>query len=126
MVKRGGGVVDFVLRKVPRSETKSEISSYWLVAHFHIDVCDSMGANCATSVAEGVAPLLQQISGARIGLRIVSNLAAERLSKASFRLPVSGLVYKNIPGADVAARIVEAYQWALDDPYRAVTHNKVA
>jgi len=83
-----------------------------------------MGANCASTVAEGVAPFLSELTGGRIGLRIVSNLNVERISKASFRIPVHMLAYKSLSGKEVAARIIEAYEWAEVDPYRATTHNK--
>ncbi|KAJ3329274.1 hypothetical protein HDU91_003901, partial [Kappamyces sp. JEL0680] len=71
-----------------------------------------------------MAPWFSIHCRARIGLRIVSNLASERLTKASFRLPVAALGYKGFTGQQVADRIVEATEWAHDDPFRAVTHNK--
>ncbi|KAJ3323511.1 hypothetical protein HDV06_001788 [Boothiomyces sp. JEL0866] len=123
MSTRGGGVVDLSIRQIKKSKKNSNSNS-WVVVHFHIDVCDAMGANCASTVAEGMAPLLAQLTGCRIGFRIVSNLATERFSIANFQLPVSKLGYKGHDGLEVAKRIVEAYEWAVDDPYRAVTHNK--
>ena len=87
MVSRGGGVTSIDLRKIPRrhaskdSQTSKSSSKFWLVVHLLIDVCDAMGANCASNVAEKVAPYLAQLTGARIGLRIVSNLASSRLTK---------------------------------------------
>src|SRR5436309_12549987 len=97
MVKRGGGVLDVDFRRIPRKNKRPIIDinnennnnhhlslsltnfKEWLIIHLKIDVCDAMGANCASSVAEGVAPLLSEITGGRIGLRIVSNLNVERL-----------------------------------------------
>nr|CAG8509046.1 1824_t:CDS:10 [Entrophospora candida] len=105
MVERGGGVLDIDVRRVPH-------------------VCDAMGANCASSVAEGVAPLLSEITGGRIGLRIVSNLNVERIVKASFSIPVSMLAYKDLSGEKVANQMIEAYEFAEIDEYRATTHNK--
>ncbi|KAJ3215739.1 hypothetical protein HDU67_010377 [Dinochytrium kinnereticum] len=106
-------------------------NSRWLVVHFHLDVCDAMGANAASTVAEGVASTLASMvrgttpnGHARIGLRIVSNLCVERLARATFRIPVPALGYKSIPGRTVAGKIIEATQWASDDPFRAATHNK--
>ncbi|KAI8851120.1 hydroxymethylglutaryl-coenzyme A reductase-domain-containing protein [Chytridium lagenaria] len=106
-------------------------TSRWLVVHFHLDVCDAMGANAASTVAEGVATTLASMvrgtgpnGHARLGLRIVSNLCVERLARATFRIPVPALGYKSIPGKTVAGRIIEATQWASDDPFRAATHNK--
>jgi len=132
MVKRGGGVFDINVRRIPRKANRNQkhypINSdnfmEWLVVHITIDVCNAMGANCASTVAEGVAPFLAELTGGRIGLRIVSNLNVERISKASFRIPLHMLTYKLLSGKEVAARIIEAYEWAEVDPYRATTHNK--
>ena len=91
MVKRGGGVFDINVRRIPRKTNRNRkhypISSdnfmEWLVVHITIDVCNAMGANCASTVAEGVAPFLAELTGGRIGLRIVSNLNVERMSKVN-------------------------------------------
>ncbi|KAF9541392.1 hypothetical protein EC957_003122 [Mortierella hygrophila] len=98
--------------------------SEWLVVHLHIDVGHAMGANCANTVAEGIAPFLAKMSGGRTGVRILSNLNVDRIAKSTFRLPFSYMSYKSLPGKDVAVRILEAYEWADLDPYRAATHNK--
>ncbi|KAG0227763.1 hypothetical protein BGW42_002733 [Actinomortierella wolfii] len=108
----------------PPPSTSAKRCSEWLVVHLHIDVGDAMGANCANTVAEGIAPFLAKLSGARIGVRILSNLNVDRMAKSTFRLPLSHMAYKGIPGAEVATRILEAYEWAELDPYRATTHNK--
>ncbi|KAJ3133042.1 hypothetical protein HK100_004726 [Physocladia obscura] len=139
MVARGGGVVDISVRvptrKVERPRKVNEVrisaspfdgasSSSWLVVHLHLDVCDAMGANAASTVAEGVAPVLAEWVRGRVGLRIVSNLCVERLAKSSFKIPIAKLAYKSFTGRQVAARIIEAAEWAQDDPFRAATHNK--
>ncbi|KAG0274702.1 hypothetical protein BGZ95_009547 [Linnemannia exigua] len=98
--------------------------SEWLVVHLHIDVGDAMGANCANTVAEGIAPFLAKLSGGRVGVRILSNLNVDRIAKSTFRLPFSHMGYKSLPGKDVAVRLLEAFEWADLDPYRAATHNK--
>lgn len=87
MKERGGGVVDITLRKIKKSKPLKSCS-FWLVVHFHIDVCDSMGANVASNVAEGMAPFLQKFFSARAGFRIVSNLNPERLSKVNSKLSI--------------------------------------
>jgi degradative hydroxymethylglutaryl-CoA reductase len=122
MHNRGGGVVDVKFRKLKRSNCQK--FTYWLIVHFLIDTCDAMGANCCSSVAEGMAPILSSLTKGRVGLRIVSNLSEERVSKAQFKLPLDKLGYKGYSGRQVAERIVEAYEWACDDHFRAVTHNK--
>ncbi|KAJ3153931.1 hypothetical protein HDU89_008797 [Geranomyces variabilis] len=133
MRARGGGVMDVTVRKVTKREAASKRPnevrrerSYrsWLVVHLHVDVCDAMGANCASAVAEGTAPFIASLTGGTIGLKIVTNLSVERMAKASFRVPVDKLGYKGIVGEDVAFRLVEANDWARSDPYRATTHNK--
>jgi len=91
MVERGGGVLDLTVRNLTKSsKTQNILNSYRysetkLVIHLHIDVCDAMGANCASTVAEGTAPYLAKIAGsnARVGLCIVSNFCVERLAKVS-------------------------------------------
>ncbi|KAI8910415.1 hydroxymethylglutaryl-CoA reductase [Gorgonomyces haynaldii] len=120
MKARGGGVVEMSVRAIKKSAKKGD----WLVVHFHIDVCDSMGANIATEVAEKMAPHLQAMVGGRVGLKILSNLSLERTAKAQFRIPTNKLAYKGIDGSLLAEQIVEAYEYACDDPFRAVTHNK--
>ncbi|KAJ3200783.1 hypothetical protein HDU82_008617 [Entophlyctis luteolus] len=137
MVSRGGGVVNVTVRTPPRksfskrARRKCEVAvvddsgaQSWLVVHLHLDVCDAMGANAASTVAEGVAPFLADWVGGRIGLRIVSNLCVERIAKSSFRIPLSKLSYKSFSGRQVASRMIEALEWAQDDPFRATTHNK--
>ncbi|KAH9265555.1 hydroxymethylglutaryl-CoA reductase, degradative [Batrachochytrium salamandrivorans] len=127
MLKRGGGAVDLKIRKITRSKPKGsddKSMGFWLVVHIYIDVCDAMGANCASTVAEGVAPFLSRLSGARIGLRIVSNLSSERYATSGFKIPISKLAYKGVSGEDVSKHIVESFEWACDDHYRAITHNK--
>eukprot|EP00158_Paraphelidium_tribonemae_P005672 Partr_v1_DN27457_c2_g1_i1_m71961 putative hydroxymethylglutaryl-CoA reductase, degradative family protein len=114
MVARGGGVVDAFVRSVTK----------WTVIHLVVDVCESMGANCVNTVAEGVSPFIEQILGVAIGPCIVSNLNDLRVTTASFSVPVANMAYKGVSGVEMARRMVEIYEWARDDPYRAVTHNK--
>ena len=130
MAARGGGVTDMTVRKIQKSNLRRkpgdnpEMSSFWLIVHLHIDVCDAMGANCASTVAEGVAPALASLVDARIGFCIVSNLSNERLATGKFRIQVDKMGYKGVTGLEVANRIIESYEWAADDPFRATTHNK--
>ncbi|KAJ3070678.1 hypothetical protein HDU98_006302 [Podochytrium sp. JEL0797] len=140
MVARGGGVVGITVRTpqrvspLERKRRPNEVvvvgageeasAENWLVVHLHLDVCDAMGANAASTVSEGTAPYLAEWVGGRIGLRIVSNLCVERLAKSAFRIPLKKLAYKSFTGRQVATRMLEAVEWAQDDPYRAATHNK--
>jgi hydroxymethylglutaryl-CoA reductase len=97
-----------------------------VVLDFVLDCCDAMGANAINTVAEGIAPLVEEISGGRARLRILSNLADRRLARALCRIPFASLVKGGdaSTGRQVAIGIVEAYRLAARDPYRACTHNK--
>jgi hydroxymethylglutaryl-CoA reductase len=92
-----------------------------LVVHLHVDCRDAMGANLVNTLAEALAPELCALAGpgARVGLRILSNLADRRLVRATTRVPLEAL-----GGAAVAAAVAAASRFAELDPYRAATHNK--
>jgi hydroxymethylglutaryl-CoA reductase len=75
-------------------------------------------------MAETISPLIEKITGGRVRLRILSNLADRRLAKASVKIPFSKLGYRHFSGEEVANGIVEACALAEVDPYRAATHNK--
>lgn len=129
MVKRGGGVIDIQVRSVEPSESldfgdRFSESSQFLVVLLSVNVCDSMGANLVNTICEGIAPILGELTGARPGLRILSNLCMHRKASARFYLPISKMSHKGFSGALVAKRIVEAYIFAKSDSLRAVTHNK--
>lgn len=95
-----------------------------LVVHLIIDCRDAMGANAVNTMAEAVAPLLEQISGGRAYLRILSNLSDRRLSRARAVVPAAALARDGISGEEVVEGILWAYAFAAVDPYRATTHNK--
>lgn len=94
------------------------------VLHLLVDVRDAMGANTVNSMAEMLAPRIEEITGGKVRLRILSNLADRRIVTASVRIPPSALDTKTLKGADVAQGMVEACTLAMIDPYRAATHNK--
>jgi hydroxymethylglutaryl-CoA reductase len=106
-----------------------------LVVHLIYDCRDAMGANMVNTACEALAPLVEEITGGRVNLRILSNLADRRLARARCVIPAQALEISGekpgfsekpgfLPGTLVAARIVEAYALAAIDPYRAATHNK--
>lgn len=95
-----------------------------LIVHFLIDCVDAMGANAVNSIAEGAAPRIEALTGGRVYLRILSNLADRRLARAEVSIDESRLATAGMTGAEVAEGIVHAYQFADVDPYRAATHNK--
>jgi hydroxymethylglutaryl-CoA reductase len=83
-----------------------------------------MGANLVNTVAEAVADRLAELAGARVGLRILSNLCDKRCVRITCRVPFDALATDDMDGAAVAAGIVNASRFAELDPYRAATHNK--
>jgi len=90
-----------------------------LIVELLIDVGDAMGANITNTMCEAVSPLLEKISGGRSLLRILSNYSTRRITKTT------AIFDKNeVGGEDVVDNIILAYQFADNDIYRAVTHNK--
>ena len=119
VVSLGGGARDLEVRVFPET-----LVGPMLVIHLLYDARDAMGANTVNTAAEAVAPLVEQITGGRVHLRILSNLADRRLARAKCVLPVELLAFGDFDGRRVAQGIVEAYAFAAVDPYRAATHNK--
>jgi hydroxymethylglutaryl-CoA reductase len=95
-----------------------------LVLHLIYDCRDAMGANAVNTACEALAPLVEEITDGRVGLRILSNLADRRLAWAECTVPVDELAFGDFSGQRVAEGIVEAWAFASVDPYRAATHNK--
>ncbi len=122
MLARGGGARDVEVRLLPAPEgARGEAI---LVLHLYIDTQEAMGANLINTMCEGIAPLVEQITGGKVFLRILSNLADRRLARASCRIPVERLADFDMPGEAIAEGIVQASRFAQADPYRAATHNK--
>ncbi|MBX5484343.1 MAG: hydroxymethylglutaryl-CoA reductase, degradative [Myxococcaceae bacterium] len=122
MVRRGGGAKDVEVRVLPAPEGPR--GEPLLIVHILIDTQEAMGANLINTVAEGVAPLIEQITGGRVYLRILSNLADRRLARARCRIPVDLLADFGLPGSEIARGVAQASRFAQADPYRAATHNK--
>jgi hydroxymethylglutaryl-CoA reductase len=115
----GGGPLDLEVRTIPHSAIGP-----FLVVHLYLDVRDAMGANAVNTACEQLAPALESITGGRVHLRILSNLADRRLARASCRIPEAALAFEDYSGELVRDGIVEAWAFADADPYRAATHNK--
>ena len=99
-------------------ELQTDIGSM-LIVELLIDVSDAMGANVTNSMCEAVSPLIEKITGGKVLLRILSNYSTRRMVKAS------AVFDKNeIGGEEIVDKIIAAYQFADNDVYRAVTHNK--
>ena len=113
LVKYGGGVKDIEVYVIDSK------MGPMVVTHLIVDCRDAMGANAVNTMAEALAPRIEQITGGRVYLRIISNLADLRLvrAKAVFKA-------EEIGGHEVVDGILLAAELAEVDPYRAATHNK--
>ncbi len=116
LVKRGGGVSDILMKKARDNET--------YLLYILVNVQDCMGSNIINTILEGLSPRIVKLLNAKLILSIVSNLAPERITKASFEIPVESLSGIGYRGLEVARKIVEANEIAKNDIFRACTHNK--
>jgi hydroxymethylglutaryl-CoA reductase len=113
LVKLGGGAKDLEVRVLETS------SGPMIIIHLLVDTRDAMGANVINTMAEAVSPFIERLTGGRVHLRIVSNLANLRLARAEAIFAKDAL-----GGEEVVDGVVEAYAFAASDPYRCTTHNK--
>ncbi|MEO0974132.1 MAG: hydroxymethylglutaryl-CoA reductase, degradative, partial [Pseudomonadota bacterium] len=120
MVARGGGARDLEVFIHPSPSGGSDM----LVAHLLVDTRDAMGANLVNTMCEGVASLVENITGGKVFLRILSNLTDRSMVKAKAVIPVDQLAGKGFSGEQVRDGIILASEFAAVDPYRASTHNK--
>ncbi|TFG11906.1 hydroxymethylglutaryl-CoA reductase, degradative [Candidatus Thorarchaeota archaeon] len=113
LVKFGGGAKD-VRVKVIDSHVGPMV-----ITELIVDTRDAMGANAVNTMAEALAPMIEELSGGRVLLRILSNLADLRLVRvrATFDKEMLG-------GKEVVDGIIAAWAFAEADPYRCATHNK--
>jgi hydroxymethylglutaryl-CoA reductase len=133
--KFGGGARDLEIRIFESSPIGP-----FLVIHLLYDVRDAMGANVVNTACERLAPRVEAITGGKVHLRILSNLADRRIARARCMIPVSELRFgsetqtqqtaasgsptRSFTGEEVRDGIIAAYAFAAVDPYRAATHNK--
>jgi hydroxymethylglutaryl-CoA reductase len=136
LVERGGG---------PRGVEFRVLGEGRVVVHVLVDCRDAMGANLVNSIAEAVGPVATEITGAELGLRILSNLSDRRCARVTCRVHPDDLMFSRpapvpaalrdsapppsapssrLSGAAIADGIVSASRFAEADPYRAATHNK--
>ncbi|MBN1327976.1 MAG: hydroxymethylglutaryl-CoA reductase, degradative [Candidatus Heimdallarchaeota archaeon] len=113
MVALGGGAKDVRAKIIDTRVGKM------VICELLIDCLDAMGANAVSSMAEIVSPYIEEITGGRVLLRILSNLSDLRLARASCVIPK-----EQLGGEDVVDNIIAAAAFAESDPYRAATHNK--
>lgn len=115
----GGGPQGIEVRYLPDTP-----AGPMLIVHLLIDCRDAMGANAANTAAEAAAPLIEKISGGRVGLRILSNLSDRRRAWAEVEISAKAFDSEDFSGKEVIGGIAEANAFAIADPYRATTHNK--
>ncbi len=113
LVEFGGGTRDLEVRVMRDTRVGA-----MLIVHLIVDVRDAMGANSVNTSCETIAPFIEKLTGGRVVLRILSNLADKRVARATCRVTREDL------GDDVVRNIVAAQVMAEVDPYRATTHNK--
>lgn len=119
LVELGGGARGLEVRPLPDTPVGP-----MLVVHLLYDVRDAMGANAINTTVERLAPRIEALTGGRVNLRILSNLADRRKARAACTIPARALSTESMAGPDVARAVVEAAVFAAIDPYRAATHNK--
>ncbi len=112
LVEHGGGVEDIECRVLD-----SDFGKY-LIVHLLVNCQDAMGANAVNTMAEAVAPEIEDITGGNVYLRILSNLADHRIARAR------AVWDKEDIGRDTVEGVLQAYEFARVDPYRCATHNK--
>lgn len=112
LTERGGGAVDIDTRVI------HTIRGKMIIASLEVNVKDAMGANAVNTMCEAIAPLLEDITGGKARLRIITNLSTKRITRAS------AVWKKEIIGEDSVEGIMDAYAFALADKFRCVTHNK--
>ncbi|NYZ60645.1 hydroxymethylglutaryl-CoA reductase, degradative [Candidatus Micrarchaeota archaeon] len=108
----GGGLKEIRFREVKTSRGKM------VLVEFEVDVRDIMGANTVNTIVEGTAPLVQEIIGGTVRLRILSNLAVKRKARAKCTWK------KEVIGEAAVEGVLDGYEMAANDVYRCSTHNK--
>jgi len=124
LLAAGGGARSLEVRLLAPIEADDPLGTM-VVVHLIVDVRDAMGANAVNTMVEGIAPRIASLTGGRVLLRILSNLADRRRVTARGRVGLRRLGRGDPQvGRAVAEGIEEACRFAERDPYRAATHNK--
>jgi len=113
LVSVGGGAKNLRVRII------QAFTGPMVITELLVDCRDVMGANAVNTMAEAVAPLIERLTGGKVYLRIISNLATERLARAW-----AVFTKEEVGGPEVVDGVIQAYAFAKADPYRCTTHNK--
>lgn len=119
LARLGGGPRGLEVRQFDQSPIGP-----FLVVHLIYDVRDAMGANAINTAMERLAPRVEELTGGKVHLRILSNLADRRLARARCTIPLKELAFGDFSAETVRDGIIAAWAFAAVDPYRAATHNK--
>lgn len=122
IVRRGGGVKAIDVRLIDENQVQG--TPDFFIVHLLVDTSEAMGANMVNTMVEAIKDELELITGGDCLMGILSNYATENTVTSTCIIPPTLLSRAEIPGEEVRDRIVEANQFAIADPYRAVTHNK--
>lgn len=122
IVRRGGGADVISLNHI--KEDVASGTPEFLILHLYVKTLEAMGANIINTMMEAIIPLVEELSGGKALMGILSNYATECLATATCRIPAAALATNDWSGEEVRDRIVLASHAAVVDPYRAVTHNK--
>jgi len=117
--KYGGGPRNIEVRLIEESPIGP-----FLVVHLIFDVRDAMGANAINTAAETLSPQIEALTGGKVHLRILSNLADRRLARSRVTILKENLAFGEFSAEEVCDGIIAAWAFAAVDSYRAATHNK--
>jgi hydroxymethylglutaryl-CoA reductase len=118
LVKFGGGAKDLEVRIVPSAR------GTMVIVHLLVDARDAGGMNAVNTMCEALAPEFARLTGGKVVLRIISNLAVHRLARARATFRADLLKTDTATGSAVVDAILDAYAFAVADPFRCATHNK--
>ncbi|MFA6419297.1 MAG: hydroxymethylglutaryl-CoA reductase, degradative [archaeon] len=121
LVKFGGGPRE--IKGEVLKTSRGEMISIQLL----VDVRDAMGANAINTMTEKISPMIEEISGGEVRLRIISNLAINRKARAKTIWTKKTLEENadgKMLGEEIIERILDAYEYAVATQFRTSTHNK--
>jgi hydroxymethylglutaryl-CoA reductase len=121
LVKFGGGPRDIKVEVL--KDSKGDMLDIQLL----VDVRDAMGANAINTMTEKLSPKIEALTGGKVVLRIISNLAIYRRAQAKTTWTKQALEESTkgqFKGEEVVEAILNAYRFANATQFRATTHNK--
>lgn len=127
LVKSGGGARSIDAKIVNTANYEM------LAVEFKVDCGNAMGANAVNKMAESISKRVTEITGAKEQIvRIISNLAIDRLARATATFDKDDLTYYDphdpktilLTGTQVVERMIKAYEFANAYMERGVTNNK--